>query len=174
MQEIRHAGPRDRDRKGQGPVGKRLVAAGAELQQEPNDDYEHLDATAPEVAIRLQVIRRGLPTGGRQDLHHPEDEDYLRYLRGNWGGKEATDQRKLRVAIMVSGSQVADGPFGWTRTNIASSSLAGRRERSAAPGFLLASGGWLVEAHHISGRVTHSTVPCAPWLIGRLLHDLGA
>ena len=99
MQEIRDAGPRDRDREGQRPVGKRPVATGAELQQEPHDDHEHLEAAAPEVAVRLQVIRRGLPAGGRQDLHHPEEEDDLRNLRRDRRGKETTDQRKLGVPL---------------------------------------------------------------------------
>jgi hypothetical protein len=34
-------------------------------------------------------------------------------------------------------------------------------------------GGWLIDAHQIAGRVTYGTVPRAPRLVGRLLHDLG-
>ena len=99
MQEVRDAGPDDRDRIGQEPVGEGPVAAGAELQHEPDDEHEHLDAAAFEVAVGLQVVRRGLAAGGRQDLHHPEEEDDLRDLGRDRRGKEATDQRQLGVPL---------------------------------------------------------------------------
>ena len=97
MEEIRDPGPRDRDRKGQEPVGERPVAARGELQQQPHQDHEHLDAAALEIAVGLEIVRRGLPARSRQDLHDPEDEDDFRNLCRNRSGKEATNQRDQAV-----------------------------------------------------------------------------
>ena len=98
MQEIRDSGPGDRDRVRQEPVRKRSIATGRKLQQQPDDDHQHLGAATLEVAVRLQVVRRGLTTGGRQDLHDPEDKNDLRDLRRDRSGKEATHQRDQPVA----------------------------------------------------------------------------
>ena len=98
MQEIGDAGAGDRDRKRQRPVRERSVSTWSELQQQPRDDHEHLEAAAAEVAVRLEVVRRRLTAGSRQDLDHPEDEDDLRNLRRDRQRQETTDQRKLGVA----------------------------------------------------------------------------
>src|SRR5215469_16258264 len=46
-------------------------------------------------------------------------------------------------------------------------------DKPPAP-LLRESAGWrLVDAHQIAGRVAHGTVPRAPRLLGRLLHDIG-
>ena len=92
VQEVRDAGAGDRDREGKRPVGEGSVAARVELREQPDDDHEHLDAAAEEVAEGLQVVRRGLTAGRRQDLHHPKDEDDLRHLRRHRSGKEPTNE----------------------------------------------------------------------------------
>ena len=57
---------------------------------------------------------------------------------------------------------MATEPVGCLRVGASSSAVSRLR------------GGRLVDAHQVAGRVTHGTVPRAPRLLGRLLHDLGA
>jgi hypothetical protein len=70
----------------------------------PGDEQNHLGTPAAEVAIGLQVVGGGLPAGGGEELHHPEDEQDLWDLRGDRSGEEPADERDLAV---VQGGHVA-------------------------------------------------------------------
>ncbi len=94
-------GAGDGDRVGQEPVREGSVAARRELQDERDHEQRDLSAAAAEVPVRLQVVRSGLPAGGRQDLHNPEEEDDLRNLRGYRRRKEAPDHRQLAVRRQI-------------------------------------------------------------------------
>jgi hypothetical protein len=98
VEEVGDAGAGDRDREGQRPVGERAVATGPELEGDPDDDGEDLEAAAAEVAVVLQEVRGDLAAGGSQDLHHPEEGDDLRDLRGDGRRKEPADPRQLGFA----------------------------------------------------------------------------
>ena len=95
MEEVRDAGAEDGDGVGQEPVGEGPVAAGAELQHQPDDEQHDLGTATFDVAERLQIVRGGLAAGRGEDLDHPEDEDDLGDLGGNRRGKQPTDQRQL-------------------------------------------------------------------------------
>ena len=112
VQEVRDARSGGGDRVGKEPVRKRLIAPGRELPGEPYEDQRDLDAARPEVPVRLQVVRGRLPSGGRQDLHDPEEGDDLRDLRGQRRGEVAPEHGHLILGAGGGGRGPAAGLCG--------------------------------------------------------------
>ena len=76
------------------PVREGLVAASGELPHEPHDEQGHFGGSAPDVAPGPQIVGRGFPAGGGQDLRNPEMQDHL-------GNPEATGAGKIRPSTGI-------------------------------------------------------------------------
>ena len=69
--------------------------------------------------------------------------------------------------LCLSGHDLVSAVTGYTPSRAEADALVERR-------LARLRGGRLIDADEVPGRVTHGKVPCAPELLGRLLHDLGA
>ena len=92
MEEIGDSRTESRDGKGQEPVGDHAVTTGGELEHQPDEEEQHLGATAPALTPGLLGVGGGLPESHREDFHHPENEDDLWDLPATGAGKKTADQ----------------------------------------------------------------------------------
>jgi hypothetical protein len=77
-----------------------------ELEDERDHEQRHLRAATADVPELLQVVRRDLTTGGREDLHDPEQNDDLWHLDRDRCREELPDDGQLAIGVAPAGARV--------------------------------------------------------------------